>query len=507
MANKPTTVKDRQALERYRKLVQRISEQTTIDVFETETEKQERIARLKKDYDAFVKYYFEKTYAMCDNAPFHIKLANKVKRNRFIKLLLAWARGLAKSTHCDILLPLWLWCNGDLKVMLLIGQTQEKANKLLGDLQAEFEGNQRLRNDYGDQLGNGSWQDGNFSTANDCAFFALGVGQSPRGIRYHQFRPDYIVCDDLDTKQVCRNPKRVREYANWICEDLIPCMDERGGRFIDVNNVFAKLTILTELRDTRSSFEYWQQDATDAEFNPAWAAKYTKEYYQKLASEIGMLSFQAEFNNKPYMEGTIFKNEMIQWAEIPHLNHFDHIVAFWDVAYSDSKTADFNAIKVWGLKGSNFYLIKAFVRQCKMYDAIRWMFDYNDSLPSTVHINFYFESQFWNDALRMVYEQVQAERGKSIPLIRSDRSKANKFDRIVSMLPFYEQGRIFYNIKERANNDVQVGIAQLLATEEGSKEHDDSPDADKEAIDKLSKHIQFMKFEPRFGARTQKDLW
>lgn len=278
MAGKPTKAKDKQALERYKKLVQRISEQTSIDVFETEAEKQERIARLKKDYDAFVKYYFENTYAMCDNAPFHIKLAKKVRRDRYIKLLLGWARGLAKSTHCDILLPLWLWCNGDLKVMLLIGQTQEKANKLLGDLQAEFEGNQRLRNDYGNQLGTGSWQDGNFATANDCAFFALGVGQSPRGIRYHQFRPDYIVCDDLDTKQVCRNPKRVREYANWICEDLIPCMDERGGRFIDVNNVFAKHTILTELRDTREGFEYWQQDATDADFNPTWAAKYTRNF-------------------------------------------------------------------------------------------------------------------------------------------------------------------------------------------------------------------------------------
>lgn len=507
MAPKTTTVKDRQALERYKKLVQRISEQTAIDVFETEAEKNARISRLKNDYDAFVKYYFEKTYAMCDNAPFHIKLAKKVKRDRYVKLLLGWARGLAKSTHCDILLPLWLWCNGDLKVMLLVGQTQDKANKLLGDLQAEFEGNQRLKNDYGNQLGSGNWQDGNFVTGNDCAFFALGVGQSPRGIRYHQYRPDYIVCDDLDTKQVCRNPKRVREYANWICEDLIPCMDERGGRFIDVNNVFAKHTILTELRDTRSAFEYWQQDATDNDFNPVWSAKYTREYYKKLAEEIGMLSFQAEFNNKPYVEGTIFKNEMIQWAEIPYLNHFDHIVAFWDVAYSDNKTADYNAIKVWGLKGSNFYLIKAFVRQCKMYDAIRWMFDYNDSLPDSVHINFYFESQFWNDALRMVYEQVQAERGKSIPLIRSERSKANKFDRIVSMLPFYEQGRIFYNIKEKASNDVQVGIAQLLAIEEGSKEHDDSPDADKEAIDKLSRHIQFTKFEPRFGARIQKNLW
>ena len=503
---KPSVQKDKKALERYRKLVRQIQEQTDIDAFETPEEQQARIKRLLGDYEAFVEYYFPH-YASSKCASFHIKLANMVKRDPFVALLLAWARGLAKSTHCDILIPLWLWCNGMLRVMLLVGQTEEKAKKLLGDLQAELEGNQRLKNDFGNQLGGGNWQDGNFITANDCAFFAIGVGQSPRGIRYKQFRPDYIICDDLDTKQVCKNPKRVREYANWICEDLIPCADERGCRFIDVNNVFAKLTILTELRDTREGFKYWQQDATDTKFNPYWKEKYTKEFYLKLAKKIGMLSFQAEYNNKPYVEGTIFKNEMIQWTEIPHLNHFDHILSWWDVAYSDSKTADFNAIKIWGLKGDRFYLIKAFVRQCKMYDAIKWMFDYNDSLPSTVHINFYFESQFWNDALKMVYDQVAKERGHDIPLIKADRPKTNKFDRIVSMLPFYEQSRVYYNIKEKANNDVQVGIAQLLAIEEKSKEHDDSPDADQAAIEKLSKHIQLTQFEPRFGGRTHNNLW
>lgn len=497
--------KNKKALERYRKLVRQIQEQTDVNFFESEKEKEARIKRLLGNYEQFVEYYFPH-YATSKCAPFHIKLANKVKRDPFIALLLAWARGLAKSTHCDILIPIWLWANGMLHVMLLVGQTEEKAKKLLGDLQAEFEGNQRLKNDFGDQLGGGNWQDGNFVTANDCAFYAIGVGQSPRGCRYKSWRPDYIICDDLDTKQVCKNPKRVREFANWICEDLIPCADERGCRFINVNNVFAKLTILTELRDTREGFEYWQQDATDSDFNPYWE-KYSREFYMKMARKIGMLSFMSEYNNKPYVEGTIFKNEMIQWVEIPHLNHFDHIISWWDVAYSDSKTADFNAIKIWGLKGDRFYLIKAFCRQCKMYDAIKWMFDYHDSLPATVHVNFYFESQFWNDALRMVYNQVQKERGHAIPLLQADRPKSNKFDRILSMIPFYEQSRVYYNIKEKANNDMQVGIAQLLAIEEGSKEHDDSPDADQAAIEKLSKHIQLNTFEPRYGGREHNGLW
>lgn len=169
---KQSVQKDKKALERYRKLVRQIQEQTEINLFETPEEQKARIKRLLGNYEEFVEYYFPH-YASSKCASFHIKLANMVKRDPFIALLLAWARGLAKSTHCDILIPLWLWCNGMLRVMLLVGQTEEKAKKLLGDLQAELEGNQRLKNDFGDQLGGGNWQEGNFITANDCAFFAI----------------------------------------------------------------------------------------------------------------------------------------------------------------------------------------------------------------------------------------------------------------------------------------------------------------------------------------------
>ncbi len=482
-------VKDKKAIDEYRKLVKAIQSATNIDIFESDLDKQIRIATLKKDYEAFVEYYFPH-YASSKCARFHVKLAYRIRKDKHIKLLLGWGRGLAKSTHIDLLIPLWLWVNDDLKVMLLIGQNEKKGQKLLSDLQAEFEANQRLINDYGKQVRTGNWEDGNFITNNDCAFFSLGIGQSPRGIRYKQYRPDYIAGDDWDTKQICKNPVRIREYANWACEDLIPCMDTRGSRYIHVNNIFAPHTILTEIRDTREGFEFIQQDATDGDMNPYWAEKYTKEYYTKLQYQIGPLSFQSEFNNKPYVQGTIFKQEMITWEECPRIDHFDHIVAFWDVAYSDSKTADFNAVKIWGLKDKRFYLIKAFVRQCKMADAINWMFDYNEALPKSVHINWYFESQFWNDALMMVYNQVQKERRKNISLIRAERPKIHKFDRMIAMLPFYQQSRISYNIKEKASGDMQVGIAQLLSIEPGSKEHDDSPDADEGALTLLNRHIR-----------------
>jgi len=495
------SIRDKKAIENYKKLCKNIQSATDINIFESDSDKETRIESLKKDYEAFVEYYFPH-YATSKCAPFHVKLAYRIRKNKHIKILLGWGRGLAKSTHVDLLIPLWLWANNDLKVMLLVGQNEKKGQKLLSDLQAEFESNQRLINDFGKQVRFGNWEEANFITNNDCAFFSLGMGQSPRGIRYKQFRPDYIAADDWDTKQMCKNPKRIREAANWACEDLIPCMDERGSRYIHVNNIFAPHTILTEIRDTREGFEFSQQNATDALLNPLWIEKYTRDYYIMLQRQIGTLSFQAEFNNKPYIQGTIFKNEMIKWAECPRIDHFDHIIGFWDVAYSDAKTADFNAVKVWGIKNKHFFLIKAFVRQCKMAEAINFMFDFAEQLPKTVHLNWYFESQFWNDALMMVYNEISAKRKKNIPLIKADRPKTNKFDRMLSMLPFYQQSRIFYNIKEKASGDIQVGIAQLLSIEPGSKEHDDSPDADEAAIAILSKHIRAA-VDPIFGFQSR----
>jgi hypothetical protein len=327
--------KDKQAIERYRSLVTRISDTTALNPFESADEKQARIALGKIDYEFFAATYFPH-YANCPCADFHIETANEIKADPFGKWLQAWGRGLAKSVHFTIIIPMWLWVNGQLKVMLLLGQNEGKADILLSDIQAEFEGNQLLINDFGAQKTAGNWEDGKFITQNDCAFFALGKGQDPRGIRHRQFRPDYIVGDDLDSKEECRNPRRLRQSVAYICEDVIPVSDIRGCRFILSNNIFAPHTILTEIRDTREDCTYRQVNATDAAFNPVWHQKYTREYYADLCRQIGTLSFHSEYNNSPYSEGTHFTQELIDrcWAVMPPVESFEHIIGYWDVAYS-----------------------------------------------------------------------------------------------------------------------------------------------------------------------------
>jgi hypothetical protein len=59
------------------------------------------------------------------------------------------------------------------------------------------------------------------------------------------------------------------------------------------------------------------------------------------------------------------------------------------------------------------------------------------------------------------------------------------------MHPYYQNGRVYYDEAEYANNDMNEGLNQLKAIEPGYKTHDDSPDADQQAINYLSDFVVY----------------
>jgi hypothetical protein len=332
--------------------------------FETKREQQERIARAKVDVKYFVETYL-KHYATAESADFHVYLASYVKRHKTAKVLVRWGRGLAKSVWCDTIIPLWLWLQDDIHFFIIVGNNFDKAKKLLGDMQAEFEANQLLIHDFGEQITSGSWEKGDFRTKNGFIAKALGMGQSPRGLRVGAQRPDYIVCDDLEDKDTSKNPQRQMEVVIWIEQDLLPTMDSATRRYLHPNNNPFPVSIQGLLEERHPKWKLHRIDACPGAARlPRWAAKYAKNYYAELETELGTLALEAEYNNNPHAEGAVFKDEFVIWDKTPHINHYNHLLAYWDVAYSDAKTADYNAVKVWGLKGVRFYLVNAFVRQC-----------------------------------------------------------------------------------------------------------------------------------------------
>ena len=484
-----------------------VREGKTINPDEAPQDKIDRINKAKADFAFFVKYYLfhyitdEESLKLIESAPFHVFIAKKVKREKRIKAILRWGRAQAKSVIADVFIPLWLWINDDIRYMVVIGNNEDKAKILQSDLQAEFEVNSRLHYDFGEQKINGSWEKGYFITKNGFVCKAIGMGQDVRGLRMKARRPDYIVADDLEDKDTLKNPKRQDEAANWLLTAVMPTMDGHRARFIMANNLFAPRMIQTVLETLMPGWFIHRVDAYNpATYEPAWHAKYNRAYWEAIEKEIGKLSALAEYCNQPHIEGKVFKKEQINFLKkYPKLNHFKVIAGHWDIAYAGTKTSDYNAVRVWGLKESSFYYIQSFVRQSKMKEALLWMSYVQQHLPESVIIHWRFESQFWNGAVRDAIEEAEKETGIKLNLVKVDTPKGKKYDRMMRTQVYYQNGRINYPEQMLGDNDTQTGLRQLYGIEPGYRTHDDAPDADEQAIGYLERHIRRGNTRPRTG--------
>ena len=489
-------------------------------VNESPVQKDKRIKRLQKDYAAFCEYYFPHFLTLRDkttgevlrtvhNAPFHNSAALKVKNTPNLKAVFKWPRGHAKSTHFDIFLPLWLMFQPKrlINVMVVVGKSEESAIGLLSDIQAELEFNQRIIADFGEQKAVGNWQEGQFVTQSDVAFFARGRGQSPRGLRYKEARPDYIVIDDLDDDELCRNEKRVKDLTDWVKEALFGALDVGRGRFIMVGNLISKNSVLANIADTKGVYVS-EIKSVDKDGEPVWKEKWTKEEAEEAAAFMGYRSWQKEMMHNPIKDGTIFRHEWIRYKKVLPLHKYEMLVCYTDPSFKSTTANDYKASRLWGKIGNELHLIDCYVRQDTVSGMVRWLYNLYESTRDKVAIRFFMEANFMQDIILDEFTTEGNLRGYQLPILPDKRKKPEKIQRIEAISPLWERGFVFYNEALKDTPDMQVGIEQTLSLERGSRVHDDAPDADEGAIWYLQRNTRQESFKPMFGARpTSKNIW
>lgn len=488
---------------------------------ETAVQKEQRIRRLQKDYAAFCEYYFPHFLQLRDkvtgevirivhNAPFHNAAALKVKNIPNLKAVFKWPRGHAKSTHMDIFTPLWLMFQPKrlINFMVVVGKSEDSANRLLGDIQAELQYNKRIIADYGKQMSMGDWTEGEFTTKDGVHFLACGRGQSPRGLRKRESRPDYIVIDDLDDDELCRNPRRVREMTDWVKEALFGALDVGRGRFIMVGNLISKTSVLADICKTKG-VHVSEVKAVDGEGNPTWCEKWTKEEARAYAEFVGYRAWEKEMMHNPIIEGTVFKQEWIKYAKRPAWREFDELVLYIDPSWKSKKSNDTKAAKLWGKYKSQLWHLRAFVRKASVAELVRWCYDlYEWSLEQNIPIRFMMEASFMQDIILDDFTIEGTQRGYQLPITGDKRKKPDKFQRVEAISPLWERGFVFYDVSQKDDPDMQAGIAQTLAFEKGMSGNDDAPDADEGAIWQLQRTTRQESFQPQFSKRkTSKNSW
>lgn len=473
--------------------------------------RENRIKRAKDDYLYFVNYYFPH-YATDPCADFHITEANKVLKDPNFFGVWEWPREHAKSVHADVILPMWLKINGELDGMVMVGKNNDDACSLLSDIQAELEYNQRYINDYGVQFKLGNWEDGNFTTNDGIEFIAVGRGQSPRGIRNREKRPNYCVWDDLDDDEIVNNQDRVERVVDWLLGSLYGAMDIRSSRFLGVGNRIHSKSILAhvvgdlENKPKRKGLHHSKVMATvDGTFTgkPSWYQKFTTEQLQLRFQRMGYYMALREYFHKPTVKGKVFKADWIRWGRVPKLQSMDDIIAYFDPSYKPKTTNDFKAIKVWAKKGLNLYCIDAFCKQTSITEVIKWFYDLHESMPEDVVCEYWMEEVFLQDMFYEDFENEARERGYYLPIQGDTRKKPDKHSRIMAIAPLWERGLVVYDQKQKHNTHMITAIEQTLGFQKGAQIHDDGPDADEGAIWKLQKRGHVSDFPGSTGRRKR----
>lgn len=494
--------------EDYMKVCNQIRSATApLVITENENEKAKRKEALQKDFFKFCKYYF-KNFITSEFGWFHKKAAKEMLADPNCFMIAEWAREHAKSVFFDIFMPMFLYAKGDVSGMMIASANNTKAQILLGDIRAQFDSNALWINDYGELAAPGEWRAEYFATTDNCGFWAFGRGQSPRGVRKSEKRPNYAVVDDIDDKVLVKNLERVNETVDWILEDFYGAMPIKGARMVIAGNRIHNRSVLAHMvgdlepTDPKRAeivhikvfaLENPKTHKKDKNGTPAWKENYTKAHIQARIAKIGTRAGNREYFHEHSKEGTVFLNKWFQWKLPPR--RFDEIITYGDPSWKNTKNSDYKAVVTVGKLGREFYILKAWVRRASINSMVNIFYDRFDDFE--MHSRYYIEANMNQDLLvDDEFPDVGDERGKQIPIRYDKRKKPDKVTRIEGLTPFFEKGYVWFNSKERKDPDMQRLLDQLKGF---PFDNDDGPDAMEGAIYKLQVGWRGGKFPPRTG--------
>jgi len=247
------------------------------------TDKAVRKEAVRNRFEYFFPIYFHR-YMEYESAPFHEEMF-RILEDETIKLAVIVAfRGSAKSTIITTAYVLWSILGVQQRKFVVIeGQTDQKCRQYLAQIKNELLNNELLRKDLGpfteerDRLGNAT---AIIIKKLNVKIMISSVGQSIRGVRHNEHRPDLIIIDDIeDTDSVKTKESRDKTF-NWLVGEIIPAGTKRT-RFIVVGNLLHEDSVLMRLKKKIQNGEmkmvkgvYREYPIVDEQGNPLWPGKY-----------------------------------------------------------------------------------------------------------------------------------------------------------------------------------------------------------------------------------------
>jgi hypothetical protein len=161
-------------------------------------------------------------------------------------------RGFAKTTFIK-LYCLWIILFSRKRFILIVGATEKMASNTLLDIE-DFLNSVNILKLFGNWRAAGTDSD----TQTEKVFYfrgrslilkAVGAGTAVRGINRKSSRPDVIIMDDVQTRELAESKEQSDDLLKWILGTLMLTRSNFGCTYIYVGNMYPQNCILQKLKD------------------------------------------------------------------------------------------------------------------------------------------------------------------------------------------------------------------------------------------------------------------
>ncbi len=467
MATRLGRATDREYIEAFRRYCENFRNATPVNMRETQGERIVRIERFEAHPEEWFRYYFP-NYCTAEPADFHKAATRRLLKHAEWFEVRAWSRELAKSAR-SMMEFFYLALTHKIHNVLLVSNSHDNAVNLLAPWRAMFEANQRIEQDYGTQRNMGQWTEDKFTIKAGCCFRALGWGESPRGTRNNEKRPDAILIDDFDTDEECRNEDIMRKKIAWMEQALIPTRSISSPTRILVNGNIISDNCMVKYLGTSSYVDKFDiVNIRDKQGKSSWPQKNTEEDIDRVLSTISYESAQKEYFNNPMDGGIVFKE--LHDGKIPPLKRC-RVLVYADPATSnkDVSQGSCKAVGVIALSGLTYYVCKVRVDTMStahfvgaLFDLYQWAVLHGAENVRVFIENNSLQAPFYEQVLQPAIFEESHRRGLLLPVVPDTRDKKDKYTRIEGTLePINRAGLLIFNEAETNDPDMQRMKAQM----------------------------------------------
>ena len=284
--------------------------------------------------------------------------------------------------------------------LFIISDTGGQASDFLVDIAYQLENNSRIVEDFG-RLQGSPWNSTEIVTTTRVKVECAGSGMKILGRRWGAWRPDLIVCDDLENEENVSTPEQRKKMRDWFTK-VVMYLGDFYTDYVYVGTIKHSESLLCwvldnatwetriyqaviEFAEREDLWSEWETHVTNLALDKEERLKKAQDFYKENEAEMlkgtevlwpakwsyydlmltrvtgGNAAFNSELQNQPINPAEQVFN--IHYYDEPPLS-FKTVVGFCDPSMGRTKKSDMCAIVIVGMDEFGWkYVLEADLRR------------------------------------------------------------------------------------------------------------------------------------------------